>query len=338
MEERKKKIYNKIYRECKSKGMRPEFLSFSKTEGYFKCPLSYKIKYKSGLKIPYKTNIHSDIGSLCHSLIEKYIMYDWDKEKMIAEFMMMAKVIVQKYDKTLDIPIITSLLHFFKNSNFIDDLRNYELEFEKPVYFKVKEDGQKQYWFVGFIDLVMKDKEGNIHIVDFKTSSISSYTGKKLEFNILQLLLYAYVYELHYKVEVKDVSYLFMKFCNIKYLNYEDKKRKKSKLERVHISKELEEKDGKMETLEVEDTLVVQELNKEIKTKGMRDFLLKLFEVLNTKEYDASKRDKYYCEKFCPFRDSEYCDYKDKVEEVLEESSAKLLGDFLIKNLGEANE
>ena len=72
------------------------------------------------------------------------------------------------------------LQHFFKN--------HIPLKYKPMVeqFIKAKIDGNL---FQGYIDICFKDEEGNLHIVDWKTSSI--YKGTKAEQECGQLIVYA---------------------------------------------------------------------------------------------------------------------------------------------------
>lgn len=319
MDERKVKIYNKIRNEAITRGNKVEFVSFSKLEKFLKCKRCFKYMYIDKYKIEYKDNLHADVGTICHDIIEWSSTENWSRDKIINTFNERARNICNKYSMRVDIPLVQSTKHFFTDSNFMNTIyeRGVEVEFEVPVYHKLKYDGEpnKEYWLVGFIDMVVHNEDGSISIVDFKTSNTSGYTGKKKEQAFLQIYSYAYLYEALYRNRVKDVAWLFIKYCNMSFVDSKGKNRKSSKVERRNIKEEFRTKNG-VDSLEITDCLDTYEYTKDNRLV----YIKKLIDIFNdTKSegmFEASDRDKYYCDKFCPYRDGGVCDWEDKEEYV----------------------
>ena len=70
--------------------------------------------------------------------------------------------------------------------------------------------------FVGYIDGLYKDNDDVYHILDFKSSSI--YTGKTLEENSGQLILYSIgLHQMGVPFEKIKAEFNFLKYCTIKY-------------------------------------------------------------------------------------------------------------------------
>ena len=86
-----------------------------------------------------------------------------------------------------------------------------KLLIEKPVIVNI--DGEV---FVGYIDALYKDEDGNVYIVDFKSSSI--YTGDKLKENSGQLILYSIgLHQMGIPLDKLKPCFNFLKYCTIRY-------------------------------------------------------------------------------------------------------------------------
>lgn len=320
MDERKKAIYNKIRNEVKSRGKKVEFVSFSKLEKFLKCKRCFKYIYVDKYKIEYKDNLHADIGRVCHDIIEWSSTEGWGRDKINRTFMDRARAVCNKFSMRIDIPLIKSIKHFFDESEYMNNLfsRGINIEFEVPVYHKLKYEGDEgvEYWLVGFIDMIIHNEDGTASIVDFKTSNTSGYVGKKKEQAFLQIYSYAYLYEAMYRKRVKEVGYLFIKYCNMIFVDTNGKKRKSSKVERRNIQEEFDSKNGESDLI-ISDCLDMYEFNKDNRLVYIKKLIDIFYETKNEGMFKATDRDKYYCEKFCPFRGTEICDWRDEDEDYI---------------------
>lgn len=143
--------------------------SFSRLNSFKQCPYEWKAMY---IDCEDKEDgFFSEYGSFCHSLLEKYFKgklselnisqkYEQGFDKAVPHEAPPNKIDLRQsyYDKGLE---------YFNNLNF--DKSAYEiLGVEKKVSFKID-----NYKFVGFIDLLLKDKTtGEIIIVDHKSSTL----------------------------------------------------------------------------------------------------------------------------------------------------------------------
>ncbi|MGL5098721.1 MAG: RecB family exonuclease, partial [Fusobacteriaceae bacterium] len=303
MEERKLKIYNMIRNEVKSRGKKVEFLSFSKLEKFLKCKRAYRYQYIDKFKVEFKDNLHADIGTVCHDLIEWSTTEKWGQEKLMDAFKIKSKGVCGKYGMKEDIPLIKSTKHFFEESKFIKELqaRDVELEFEAPIYHKLRfegEDKELEYWFVGFVDLIVHNEDGTISIVDFKTSNTSGYVGKKLQQAFVQIYSYAYIYEsMHREKRVRDVGYLFIKYCNLTFKDTKGKGRKSSKVERRNIQEDYETKNGDSDLI-ITDCYDIYDYNKDNRLVYMQRLVEVFHETKTEGMFDGKGRDEYYCKNF----------------------------------------
>lgn len=310
MEKEKLEIYNKLRNISKDNGKKPIFISYSKLQKYLYCPLSYRIQYIDKEKVEFEKNINGEIGTLSHDIIEKECKGELkfkDNNDRAMYFREKANNLALEFGLEKDIPLIQSLYDFFKMSDYKDKYIN--AEFEVPVYYKLKYiNDEYDYWVVGFIDCVLHNEDGTVNIIDFKTSNTSGYTGVKLQQALLQIGSYAYIYEHMFRKRVNKIGYHFLKYGDIKFIDYKGKNRKTSKVERRKIIEEFNNKNG-VSDLIISDCYSMLDFNKENRLEYMKKLIELFKEIDNTNysDFTSKNRDVGYCERFCPFRNSEKC-------------------------------
>lgn len=144
--------------------------SFSRLNSFYNCPYEWKSVY---MDCSDKENgFFGEYGGYCHKILEKYLKgelslfelsqyYEEHFNEEIPHDAPSNKYIDIRqsyYDKGLD---------YFNNFDF--DINKYEiLGIEKEVKFKIMDKD-----FIGFIDLLVQDKEtGEVIIIDHKSASI----------------------------------------------------------------------------------------------------------------------------------------------------------------------
>ena len=165
--------------------------SWSKINCFHTSPYEYYLKYIKKAKEDRANSIYVTTGGLAHDILEKYYTSQIPYDEMLEQFedgwMVAVDIADLKFDRTdeeknakIKEKYYENLVHFFNNHTILEN---------KPCieqFIKIKVDNNL---FQGYIDCVFKDSEDNIHIVDFKTSSI--YKGAKAENECGQLVLYA---------------------------------------------------------------------------------------------------------------------------------------------------
>lgn len=337
MEERKKVVYNKIGNDVRARGKKVEFISYSQLDKFVSCKRCYKYQYVDKIKPKFVGNFYSGIGTICHELIEDCYVNNYTKEDIIREYKIRVRKLCDKYNVELDLPIIKSLYNFFTESTTLVklmDKNNLKVEFEVPVSMQLKYNVKSniEYWLIGFIDLVITDKEGNVDIFDFKTSNKASFSGKGLDKSLLQLYTYAYMYELNYNKKVNKVGYLLLKYVEFNYVNKKYKKEKNStytKVERKDIQDKIMEV-GSDNFINIEDTLLDFEYTKDVKLDYLKRLVTLFVSAKTENKFEATNRDNHFCNNFCDFR-SEICDWVDELEPQ-ESPMSIMLNSVLRKN------
>lgn len=138
--------------------------SYSRVNGFSACPYAWFMKYIKHVKE--QPRFYSSYGSFIHKILEQYYKGELTEDQLTARFMMGFKnevqgerpspAVVEKY--------IQRGLDYF---NTFKRLPYKVLAIEKKVEFEI--DGIK---FIGYIDLLCEDDEGNLIIVDHKSRDL----------------------------------------------------------------------------------------------------------------------------------------------------------------------
>ena len=161
--------------------------SWSRVHCFQTSPYEYYLKYIIKAKEDRQDCIYTTTGGLCHEIIEKFYSGEIEYKDMIDEFedsWIVARDISQlKFDRNDDEKDMKignkyyeNLQHFFRNHTVLKN---------KPVieqFVKIKVGANL---FQGYIDCCFKDDDGNLNIIDWKTSSI--YRVQKQKKNAVSL-------------------------------------------------------------------------------------------------------------------------------------------------------
>lgn len=172
--------------------------SFSRISAYQQCPYGYYKKYIE--HCPGIENFYAQAGSFMHELLEQIISSQITIEDAIERF-------VEDFDVVCDMEVASQIRDriFEKMVTYLADLDEHTLDgyevlgVEKEVFFNVG-----AYRFRGFIDLLLRDSDGNIVMVDHKSSTYPlGKTGKVLKNKEQEFLQYKRQQYL-YSIAVKD--------------------------------------------------------------------------------------------------------------------------------------
>lgn len=208
--------------------------SYSRLTAYNQCPYQFKLKYVECNEG--EPNFYAQYGSFCHKILEKYAkneltLFDlatYYEENYYSEVTCPAPpnkftdIGQSYYDKGLD---------FLENIDI--DIEDYEiLGVEKQVKFKIG-----KYNMVGFIDLLLRDKDGNITVLDHKSGSlkmtkngkISKTSEEHFESYKRQLYLYSIAIINEYGVKPKYLKWNLFKDRNYVQIEFNDKEFEETK-------------------------------------------------------------------------------------------------------------
>lgn len=160
--------------------------SFSRINSYAQCPKAFYLQYIKDLS---KTqNAFSEWGSFCHKILEKYYKGELD-------FYELSQVYKSEYSQNITLSFPPNK-YVNLNENYYNSGKEYFDNFdgkysdceivgvEKEIDIQIG-----KYRFIGYIDLILKDKNGFI-IVDHKSKK-KFKTKKEKEEYLRQLYLYS---------------------------------------------------------------------------------------------------------------------------------------------------
>ncbi|MEX3625126.1 PD-(D/E)XK nuclease family protein [Viridibacillus arvi] len=252
--------------------------SFSKVSTYDQCSWLYLMKYIQKIRVK-GDNCYTYFGSIAHEIIQDFYDGKMKYDEMLLKFN--EKVVEWQVkddpklkfntDKERD-GYIENLRHYFTNVQTIP----YKITNEQAVLAIF--NGIEKYAFQGYLDSEFIDDQGNLVILDYKTSSISGFTGKKLIEKARQLMIYAIGVNQHgrliegkmqkFPIDKIKIRYDMMKYCNVSFLQ-KNGKMKTTKAERrlwvAHLAnqlrKDLEDVPKDIEKLEKEIGKLEKKMN-----------------------------------------------------------------------------
>ncbi len=192
--------------------------SWSRMNTYMTSKFEYLLKYILKSKEDRCDSCYVTLGTICHDTLDKFYEGEIKYEDMIDDYndgFTTAITIAdlkfcrsdEEKNKSIGEKYNENLVHFFNNHVPY----KYKVLIEKPIVVNIN-----GYVFVGYIDALYKDEDGNYYILDFKSSSI--YTGKTLENNSGQLTIYGIgLSQLGIPLDKIKCCFNFLKYCTIKY-------------------------------------------------------------------------------------------------------------------------
>lgn len=192
--------------------------SWSKWNCFKNSWYEYYLKYIIKAKEDRANSIYVTTGGLSHTILEKFYGEEITFEQMDSDFedgwVIAYDIADLKFDRNdaahnekIAIKYHDNLKHFFNHHKPL----KYKMLLEQFVKAKIGNN-----LFQGYIDACFKDDEGNINIVDFKTSSI--YKGKKAEDEAGQLIVYAIgLHQQGIPFEKIRICWNFLKYVSVQY-------------------------------------------------------------------------------------------------------------------------
>lgn len=221
--------------------------SFSKVGTFDQCSWLYKLKYIDRIRVR-GDNCYTWWGTVSHDLIQG--LYDGEHtyeemsqklEDKIIEYNMLDDDKLKFPEQSQFDSYIENLRHYFSNVVQLP----YKVTNEKPVLATF--EGDEKYVFQGYIDSEYFDEDGNFVILDYKTSSLSGFSGKKLLEKARQLLIYAMgISQLGRTIDGErheiplnkiKIRYDMMKYCNITFKQKNGKEKTTKSERRMWVAK-----------------------------------------------------------------------------------------------------
>ena len=155
-------------------------ISFSELAKWDFCPYARKLIYEDKVK-KFKGNIYTGFGSAIHSVCEKYFesSRELDKKFFFGE---MFRKELKRLERTGEQFTVKQITDFYNQGLAIveeldqafDDYFGDDFEFikaEDTLMERIGDFTEADYKFKGYIDLIIKTKDGKYHIIDYKSCS-----------------------------------------------------------------------------------------------------------------------------------------------------------------------
>lgn len=219
--------------------------SWSKWNCFHTSPYEYFLKYIQHAKEDRTDCIYTTTGGIAHDILERFYSGELSYENMVDDFddgwVTAFEIADMKFDRNspekndkISQKYYENLRHFFANHKVLEN---------KPMIEQFVKAKIGDNLFQGYIDVCFKDDEGNINIVDWKTSSI--YKGSKAENECGQLIVYAIgLNQQGIPMDKIRICWNFLKYVSIQY----------------------EQKNGAVKTREVERSKIGESLQSNAKT------------------------------------------------------------------------
>lgn len=192
--------------------------SWSRINTFMTSPYEYYLKYVLNKNEDRQDCGYAPLGSIAHDTLDSFYEGKIKYEDMISQFadgwltaIDIADLKLDRNDAEHDAKIKAKykecLEHFFRNHTVYDS----KLLIEKPIVANINDN-----IFIGYIDALYKDDDGNCHVLDFKTSSI--YSGKTLDEHSGQLTIYAIgLNQAGVPLDKIKIGFNFLKYATVQY-------------------------------------------------------------------------------------------------------------------------
>lgn len=185
------RLNNKQLDRLKKKYNVDRIWSFSRINAAESCFWDYWARYVKHMKLD-SSSVYTEWGTNSHDLVQEYVIGNIDAETASQKWLEYVEswerdpTAFQFDTQKIERGYLNNLRHYFNHLSrpAISDVQN-----EKPVLIRIGK--KKDYIFVGYIDTQYVDENGNTVLVDYKTSSKSSFSKAKLPEKSRQLMLYA---------------------------------------------------------------------------------------------------------------------------------------------------
>ena len=190
--------------------------SWSKINCFKNSWYEYYLKYIAKAKEDRANSIYTTTGGIVHSILEDFytgkIKYEQMDENFEDGWTTAFDIAQLKFDRNneehndkIADKYYNDLKHFFANHV---PMKN-KVVIEQFIKTMIGDN-----LFQGYIDACFKDDDGNINIIDFKTSSI--YKGKKAENECGQLVVYALgMNQLGVPIDKIKIAWNFLKYVSV---------------------------------------------------------------------------------------------------------------------------
>lgn len=145
--------------------------SYSRLQQFDKCKYGFLLKYIFGETE--EPTFYGSFGSFAHELLADYYSGRADKPKILTRF-------TTEYESN----VVGMAQSFDVRRNFKQQLFDHLLRLERPELNVISVEERfffpvRNHNFVGIVDLVAADEDGNIMIIDHKSHSLKPFSGRR---------------------------------------------------------------------------------------------------------------------------------------------------------------
>lgn len=181
--------------------------SFSRVNAYAECPRMFKLQYMDVLDK--EQNAFAEWGSLCHYILEQFFR----NEKLLFE---LTDAYISEYSSYVKHPFPPNKYKDLNESYYeagIDYFSNFSGTLPDCDVIGVEQEIHLNfggYQFVGYIDLILQDKQDHEYIIMDHKSKSGFKNDEELSHYLLQLYLYSqYIYETYGKYPKQLIFNMF---------------------------------------------------------------------------------------------------------------------------------
>lgn len=180
-------------------------LSKSAVNSFLKCRREFKYQYID--ELPYEANEYMQLGTDVHKIAEDFIktggIYSDDYRQKLQD-------LADEYNSDFDLDIHLNHLAEFFEDVFLNDAMHYDVFCAEEYLF------DEEHNFSGLCDLVVKDENNDLIIIDYKTGRSGSIKKYRLELTYYKMLL-----ESKYpNVDIISAGILFTKDGKTRFINF----------------------------------------------------------------------------------------------------------------------
>lgn len=200
-----------------------EKYSFSKLSSIHQCPYAYDLYYNQ--KIEGKNNGMAQCGSLVHSILERY----FNNELLQLE---LSDTFLKEFDENVPDGVSLTFSGGFKRDmtdkykeqcveflNDFNDIENLEVLGVEENFNLLTKIKDKKIILNGFIDIIAKDSENNVYIIDWKSKS-KFKNKKEIKEYARQLYLYSIYIKHKYNKFPKELWFYQFRIGHIEKIKF----------------------------------------------------------------------------------------------------------------------
>jgi len=190
-------------------------ISFSELKNWNQCSYYHKLVYIDKLK-GFEGNLYTAFGSALHTVCEKVVLKEIEDKKSLFQLSFSKEInnLPDNIKENLDVKMVSDMR---RQGDFLVDLiipalkeqfNEFEVvSVEEKLYEPIEEQDHN---FKGFIDLVIKTKDGKYHVIDWKSCSWGwNFKRKTDPMTTYQLTFYKHYFAKKHNIDPKNIETYF---------------------------------------------------------------------------------------------------------------------------------